>query len=98
MSMSYEGRRIVVDGLLIDAHAFEYGEEPEAFARAYHAEELPSYVGCLVAENAKLRELVMDYDKMLAITTHEDADLTLMPSVLLSLRSRAYGLGIEVDA
>ena len=45
-----------------------------------------------------LEELVMDYDKMLAITTHEDADLILMPSVLLSLRSRAYGLGIEVDA
>lgn len=52
-------------------------------------------------DNAKLRELLLDYDKMLATAADELAYKSRglsMDSVLNSLRIRIYELGIEVDA
>lgn len=54
----------------------------------------------LQAENAKLRELLLDYDKMLEIAADEIAYKSRglrMDSVLNALRIRMYELGIEVD-
>ena len=52
-------------------------------------------------ENAKLRELLLDYDKMLAIAADELADHQSsglsMDSVLNALRIRMYDLRVEVD-
>lgn len=50
-------------------------------------------------ENAKLRELVQDYDKMLSsMNALCDCDFVpLNDAVLLGLRSRMYKLGIEVE-
>ena len=53
----------------------------------------------LRAENAKLRELLLDYDKMLAIAADElgyQSRGLRMDSVLNALRIRMYELGIEV--
>ena len=52
------------------------------------------------AENAKLRDLLLDYDKMLAIAADELAyksRVLRMDSVLNALRIRLHKLGIEVD-
>ena len=51
------------------------------------------------AENAKLRELVQDYDKVLSsMQALCDCDFVpLCDGTLLALRSRMYELGIEVD-
>lgn len=52
------------------------------------------------AENAKLRELLLDYDKMLAIASDElgyQSRGLRMDSVLNALRIRMSELGIEVD-
>jgi hypothetical protein len=53
----------------------------------------------LKKENAKLRELVQDYDKMLESTNALcDSDFApLNDAVLIGLRSRMYNLGIEVE-
>ena len=52
-------------------------------------------------ENTKLRELLLDYDKMLAIAADELADHQSrglsMDSVLNALRIRMYDLRVEVD-
>lgn len=50
-------------------------------------------------ENAKLRELVQDYDKVLS-STQALCDCDFVPlcdATLLALRSRMYDLGIEVE-
>ena len=56
----------------------------------------------LLCENEKLRELLLDYDKMLAIAADELADHQSsglsMDSVLNALRIRMYDLRVEVDA
>ena len=54
----------------------------------------------LLAENAKLLELLLDYDKMLAIAADElgyQSRGLRMDSVLNALRIRMYELGIETD-
>ena len=45
----------------------------------------------------KLEELVMDYDKMLAIAAKERDVVLPLESVLNALRIRMYELGIEVE-
>ena len=91
MSKSYAGRRMVVDGLLIDSHAFEYGEEPEAFANTYHADELPDHVNRLQSENAKLRELVAELYALADGYTPDDSELD-------TARDLMRELGIEVPS
>jgi len=55
----------------------------------------------LNAENSKLRELVKDYDAMLAIAAKKEAATSIilpLDAVINALRIRAGLLGIEVDA
>lgn len=64
------------------------------------ANRLARIASDLDSENAKLRELLLDYDKMLAIAADELGHQTRglrMGSVLNALRIRMYELGIEVD-
>ena len=64
------------------------------------ASDLARITSDLSAENAKMRELLLDYDKMLAIAADElgyQSRGLRMDSVLNALRIRMYELGIEVD-
>lgn len=49
------------------------------------------------SENAKLRELVRDYDKMLEVSIigYDGPDAPLLDVVHISLRSRMHELGVE---
>lgn len=62
-------------------------------------EDLADEYDALKTENAKLRELVQDYDKVLAsMNALCDCDFVpLCDGTLLALRSRMYDLGIEVE-
>ena len=82
--------------LVKDAPKFVSMERGELVARAYamYAAGVKMDV-----ENAKLRELLLDYDKMLSIAADELAyksGVLRMDSVLNALRIRMHELGIEV--
>lgn len=89
MSSGYTGTRVIVDGALIDSHAFEFGETPEEMAGRYHANDA-----------GKLLELVRDFDKCLdtALWLAGNAGYPVMPDQKLfdSLHPRMRDLGIEV--
>ena len=61
LSSDYEGRRFVVDGDLIELHAYEYGDCQADVAERFHAEPLEECDEAkLEAENERLRELAAD--------------------------------------
>lgn len=84
-----------VHGLDVPSYAIEALREDAL----EEAKRISGVVGELQVENAKLRELVQDYDKVLAsMNALCDCDFVpLCDGTLLALRSRMYDLGIEVE-
>lgn len=70
----------------------------EIYGLHYEIYGLHCDIGRLEQENARLRELVRDYDKTLelSIVGYDGPDAPLLDAVYISLRSRMYELGVEV--
>lgn len=75
-------------------------ERDEWHRVAQSKQDIIDHMRDATAENAKLRELCVDYDKVLdiAIRGYVGIDKPLLIGAnQTALRSRMYGLGIEVD-
>lgn len=94
VSENYEGRRMIVDGLLIDSHAFEYGDEPEEVADSYHAADATD----IEAENVKLRELCGDiYGEYRYLRVRFHRIYVHHEERMRAIEQRMCELGVEVD-
>ncbi len=80
MSDSYDGRRMIVDGALIDEKAFEYGEEPAEVAAYYHAIDANDVDAECVRLMEELDDLTYKHEGLIDTATHGMASKAQTPN------------------